>query len=721
MHSWLAWLVFAVACVVLGFVGYHFSVRTLRFVAAFFALAVVVVVTRYGVAHKGAGAHADLVNPFTQGFDALSQAFFRPLLGHNDPVPGRIGWLVIIGLLVFGYRELEVWAMRWQPPTVDLSALGGDKQGTQNGSASGGQDEAVTDQRHDEVANELRFRLPAVAVKAPAILPGGTRVAGLVSIAESTGNTAGGLAGAIIDFVGTLWPNPRQYQVRIRVEPGNKRQATGSVTVTVDLEDSRTGESIATKTLPAGQLDEAACAVAGYVARQIFSADPTAPPWCYGKSDGSDLAALLTAWQDRVYPKSPHDIPEARTRQMDILERGASSSVCAGVTRYELAQLHDIGGFQVEALRLHAINREQYPRFYRGRYRLGMSLEMIASREFELHGREAKETLCESLDILDACRLTHHYKGRDDDIKSIKLGGPLPRTLRMELLTAAQAELSAVRRQLNPWRLIWAAFVHRDERAIWKHYWRLAERERFHDGARVAELLVAVRQRLNEKEECGRAEGGSGHGRSAAARDEQSGAEQEQRQDGHHGKVSYYLRGVKNVYDRVMNAYNQARARWITAAITGDKDTIKAVLKPEDKPQPGKDKRQPGKDKSQPGNDTQPRGHAQRTRWLPWQHSTPSWQAAYNTACLYAALACEHDKNASEREREYHKKKMTQWVVTSLTRAVNDRHCEMGQPSDWIHKDPDFNSVRKTGKFTEFYKHQCERDHQRENPVPAHH
>ncbi|HJY65129.1 MAG TPA: hypothetical protein VJ254_00255, partial [Streptosporangiaceae bacterium] len=89
-----------------------------------------------------------------------------------------------------------------------------------------------------------------MAVKAPAILPGGSRVTGLVSIAESTGNTAGGLAGAIIHFVGTLWPNPRQYQTRIRVETsGNQRHAIGSVKVTVDLENSRTGGSVATKTL----------------------------------------------------------------------------------------------------------------------------------------------------------------------------------------------------------------------------------------------------------------------------------------------------------------------------------------------------------------------------------------------------------------------------------------------------------------------------------------
>jgi hypothetical protein len=714
MHSWFVWLVFAIACIMLGFIGWHFAVRTLRFVAALFALAVVVVVTRYGVAHHGAGAHADLVNSFTQGLDALSNAFFRPLLGNNNPIPGRIGWLVIIGLLVFGYRELEVWAMCWQPPTVDLSALGRGKPDSQNGSASGGQDKATTNQRHDTLANELRFRLPVVAVRAPAILPGGTKVAGLVSIAESTGNTAGGLAGAIINFVGTFWPNPRQYQIGIRVEPsGNKDPDTPSVSVTVDLENSRTGGSIATKTLAVRQFDEASCVVAGYVARQIFSADPTAPPWCYGSFDGSDLAAILSALQVRV-PASG-DIPAARSRRIAILEKGASSSLCAGVTRYELAQLHDIDGSHVEALRLHAINREQYPRFYRGRYRLGMSLEMLANPEFKLDDKNPKETLCECLDILDRCRVTHRSEGRNDDVKDSKLGEPLPRSLRMELLMAARDELCAVRRQLAPCRLIWAALVHRDERAIWKHYWRLADRERFHDGVRVAELLVAVRRSLNEKEDT---QPGSSQGSSVPARDGHFGTEHGQPEGGRHSKVSYYLRKVMNIYGRVMNRYNLARAEWITAAITGEKDTIKAVLKPEDKPQPAEDKAQPAEDKAQPAEDkaqpaedkaqpaedkAQPRRHAQRTRWVPWQHRTPSWQAAYNTACLYAALADMYDNETMARR-----------VVTSLTRAINDRHCEMGRPSDWIHMDPDFSSVQSSPSFRKFFNGQKTKDYPEE-------
>jgi hypothetical protein len=677
MHSWLVWSIFGIACVLLGFVGYHFAVRTLRFVSALFALAVVVIVTRYGVADQSAATHADLVNSFTQGFDALSKAFFQPLLGGNNPIPGRIGWLVIIGLLAFAYRELEAWAMSWQPPTLDLSALGGDQPGTQNSSAPGEQDKAATDQqRHNEVASQLRFRLPAVAVRAPAILPGGSGVAALASIAESTGNSAGGLAGAIIDFVGTLWPNPRKYQIRIRVEPsGNERKVTHGVRVTVDLENSRTGESIATKTLPAGQLDEAGCVVAGYVARQMFNQDPTAPPWCYGSSDGGDLAALLSAWHDRVDPESPDVVHDARYRQMDILERGASGSVCAGVTRYELAQLRDIDGYHVEALRLHATNREQYPRFRRGQYRLGMSLEMIANREFTLDDKNSVEALRTCLRILNGCGVTLGDEGKYD----IKPREPLPLPLRRDLLQAAQGELSAVQRQLDPWRIIWASFVHRDERTIWRQYWRLADRQRFRDATRVAELLVAVRLSLIERER----RTDSGQVPSDTPGDERSSAR------------------------KVMDRYNLARARWIVAAITGESAAIKAVLKLED--------------------DYQPRPHAQpgpraaRTRRVPWQHSTPSWQAAYNAACLYSALA---DNTALEGKFDKNKAQqaistITEQVITSLRRAIADRHGEMGRPSDWIDRDPDFFFVRSTASFRTFFNHLKESDYPAVTPVPA--
>jgi hypothetical protein len=580
------------------------------------------------------------VNSFIGGFNDLSAALFRPLLGRSISTPGQIGWLVIVVLLVFGYRELEVWAMRRQPPTVDTSALVGDQQGTQKSDTPDEPDEGITDgQRHDRLCAELRFRLPAVQVRAPAILPGGTKPNELASIAENIDVSGSGLAGAIIRFFGMLWPNPRRYQVRTWIEHDkrtahDRKPATASMRVTVDLEGLYSGGSLATKTLVARDLDQAASAVAGYVARHIFKVDPTTPPWCAGSVDGEDLAALLVAGQQRVSPRSPRDICRSRHEQISILE---GCKLDAGVARYELAQLYDLEGNHVKALRLHAMNREDYPRFWRGRYRLGMSLEMIANPEFELSDKEAAD-MVESLRALDRCWLMRGAARRYEHIDP----GKLSPELKKDLLKAAREELRKVRRQLTLWRVIWEMLRHRDERTIRKPYWRLRERQSFHDGARVAELLVAVRQIF----------------------------EAEPSRDPKHSR-------------------HTKRAMHVAAAITGDSAAIKAQLKP--KAESRKQKRPLNR-------------NAKKPRWLPLQRRTPSWQAAYNTACVYAALGqhCPEEKD-----------EMAEQAVISLTRAINDPDCEMERPWDWISTDPDFLCLKSSDKF------QCFLDDQRQRDYPA--
>ena len=288
---------------------------------------------------------------------------------------------------MISYRELEAWTLHCQARSLDTSALGDDRQDT----APGDSEDARTDkQRHDRLAAELKFRLPAVEVRSPAIFPGGSRSRGLASIAEASGVTGSGLAGAIISFFGMLWPGPRRVQARVWVErtPGQAR-IDGVTRVTVDLDDPRTGASIATKTLAASNLDDAASVVAGYVARHIFAEDRTVPPWCTGAADGRDLAALLIARQVRDLPgigaRGPQGPGQA---DPDAGERGGQH-LCAGVARYELAQLYDLAGRHVEALLMHAINRERYPCFYRGRYRLAMSLEMITNPDPD--GKSAAE------------------------------------------------------------------------------------------------------------------------------------------------------------------------------------------------------------------------------------------------------------------------------------------------------------------------------------------
>jgi hypothetical protein len=644
MTWWLVWLIFVAFSALLGFAGYHFSVRTLRFFAAVLVTAVIVLVTRYGVTHS-AGSSADIVSSFRRGFNDLGMTFFQPFLGRHVPLPG-LGWLAIVAALVFGYRELEVWAMHWEPPTVDTSALArdlratpaGNQQGTPSASSPGRPDEPLENltgsQLHARLIAELRFRLPAVAVRAPAILPGGTRPNELASIAENIGVTGSGLAGAIIRFAGALWPSTRRYQVRAWVEhhkhaaDGGER-ATDDIRVTVDLEDLRTGGSIATKTLVAANIGQAASVVAGYVGRHIFKADPTAPPWCVGSCDGDDLAGLLLTGQERVSAASPGDVCRSRQKQIGMLE---GCRLDAGVARYELAQLCNLEGHHVKALRLHASNREDYPRFYRGRYRLGMSLEMIANPEFPLPVNEMTE-MRESLQILDRCGVTEDAERALGEFTYAEL----PDELRDKLLDAAAKELGAVRRQLTLRWAIWEMFLHRDERAIRRHYWRLRQRERFHDGARVAELLVAVRRRS------------------------------------------------------VQLDHKTKRAMNIVAAITGDDATI---LNPGARPRelarlPGPNER--------------------KTRWLYWQCRTPSWEAAYNTACLYAALA--HQSGDDPQVTELFAKR----VVRSLTRVVSDPDCEMERPWDWISIDPDFGQLKcSSPSFMRFRREQLDRDY------PAH-
>ena len=81
------------------------------------------------------------------------------------------------------------------------------------------------------------------------------------------------------------------------------------------------------------------------------------------------------------------------------------------------------------------------------------------------------------------------------------LSGPsvLSHELRETLLDAARRELRTIRRQLSSPVVAWNTFWRRDERTVWKPHWRTATRQEFKDGVCVAELLVAVKHRLNEK------------------------------------------------------------------------------------------------------------------------------------------------------------------------------------------------------------------------------
>ena len=386
--------------------------------------------------------------------------------------------------------------------------------------------------------------------------------------------------------------------------------------------------------------------VAGYVARQIFVRDPASPKWCYGASDGRDLGALLLARQERVYVESADDVRASRARQVELLWSVTGADRCAGVVRHELASLEDMEREQLVALRLHVMNREQYPRFFRGTYRMCMSLEMIANPEYTIFNpAAARVILDETLDILYRAGRTAVDRCADGDIH-VQAGttGPsvLSHALRETLLTAAQRDLRMIRRQLSFPVVAWNTFWRRDERVVWKPHWRLTTRQSFRDGVRVAELLVAVKHRLNERYLVQRGDQAAGRGPGAIER------------------------------------FRQRKGLHVVSAVVGDSTAVRTVLQAPFGAWPVAGQR--GAGEAAPDQSAAPGWvppTRDRARWLPWQARTASWQAAYNTACLYAVLARQGLADEDQ-------------VVASLRRVVLNRDSGMERPHDWISNDPDF-------------------------------
>ncbi len=690
MTSWVVWAVTAAVAGLIGFTGTCFSVRTLRYVTAGAVIVLLVAVTAYGQTPAGGKVQPNLETAFAFGADRLAAAWFRPLWAlwssRHAPAPGRLGWSVIAVTLLLGYRQAEKWALHRSAPQLDTTRLtDGQPSITGDGSADAGGDSGPTaGQRHDWLAAEVRFRLAAVDVFSPPILPGGTRSDALASIAEASGVSGGGLAGAVIRFAGTLWPTPRRFELRVWVEGTPREQRRGPQTafaqartaltsvgrggadrarrepvqptrVTVEIDAPQSGGTVASKTIVAAGIDDAASMVAGYVARQIFARDPATPPWSYGAADGRDLGALLLARQERVYVESTEDVQASRRRQIELLLNVTGADRCAGVVRYELAQLEDLERDHLAALRLHAMNREQYPRFFRGTYRLCMSLEMIADPEFPVsYPASARIVLDETLDILyragvadmDRCGLGDiHLKGGGEG------EGPhvLSHELRETLLNAARLELRTLRHLLAFPAVAWNTFRRRGERAVWRPHWRLSRRQEFRDGVCVAELLIAVKHRLNEKYLVEKE-------RASGMRPERTG------------------RGAGFI-----ERWWQRKGLRVVTAVVGDSAAVRTVLwAPFDSwPQPGRaDAGQSRTVWIPPTRD--------RVRWLPWQARTASWQAAYNTACLYAVLL---QQNLADEEH----------VVASLRRLVNNRDSGLERPHDWISNDQDFAPLLREG------------------------
>jgi hypothetical protein len=310
-----------------------------------------------------------------------------------------------------------------------------------------------------------------------------------------------------------------------------------------------------------------------------------------------------------------------------------------------------------------------------------MSLEMIASLDPKKEmSKEERDTFNDILRILD------RWDGTADESKKhrVKDGtSVLSAPLRSYLLEAAQQELQEIGKYLTLRDVIWQSLWHRNERGVLQPYWRLRHRQSFHDGVCLAQLLVAVRQTLNKKEA---------------------------------DPLPHGLARLLVVVRQTLKADPLPRPQKvlrIATAIADDSICIANLLGiPYKQGRPWR------------------RGHPPRmvkrlrTRRRPRQYSTPSWPAAYNLACVYAAI-CAHPNQLEACMRKPGDKQaqddaelqttLVGKVVTSLEFAITNPECEMERPSEWIDNDPDFAWLRSRGdqfpKFKNFLDTQKRRDY----------
>ncbi len=68
------------------------------------------------------------------------------------------------------------------------------------------------------ITEELKFRLPAVAVRAPASMPGGSTLVSLAAVVSESGLQGSKLTAALMQAVHALEARPRIYEVQIFVD-----------------------------------------------------------------------------------------------------------------------------------------------------------------------------------------------------------------------------------------------------------------------------------------------------------------------------------------------------------------------------------------------------------------------------------------------------------------------------------------------------------------------
>jgi hypothetical protein len=406
---------------------------------------------------------------------------------------GDYGWIALALLLLLGYRRLELINNRryGAPILVDRFVTGPGDEGAGL-----------------ELQAAFRNRVAELDLREPPPVPGAE------STAKPTTGAVAALGAGDVPDPGTL----RGVAARVRglvlpaagvtVEPTYARassdgaagapaeadagpdgrgaaapQADAEHVVTVRLATTQGRRAHRARSFARATPQAAAEAAADFVVCDALTSARLTPSWARWRSDdGAALAPYQAVLADtgRTGPRLP------LREQIELLETARAASPGTGLVLVELGHRYDLDERPLDALRTHLTAKALHPRFAQPRYRLAMSLAMLASPvRFAEHwlaagqdeGRRQIADLLVETGLIAQARRSRWWRMVDPRCPSdpAKTGAwlaqpePTPGTQRDILkvfLLVARTELRALEWRLSYPGLL-AGAAHQSERHVW--------------------------------------------------------------------------------------------------------------------------------------------------------------------------------------------------------------------------------------------------------------
>jgi hypothetical protein len=308
-------------------------------------------------------ASPDLRTLVARGADTVVADALEPAVGDDTAARlGDFGWIALALLLVLGYRRLEMLNNRryGAPIVVGRFVTGPGEEGV-----------------GVELGAAFRNRVAELDLREPPPVPGAE------STAKPTSDAVAALDVGDVPGPGTL----RGVAARVRglvlpasgitVEPTYARASSGDEhVVTVRLATTQGGRALRARSFARATPQAAAEAAADFVVCDALTSARLTPSWAQWRSDdGAALAPYQVVLADtgRTGPRLP------LREQIELLETARAASPGTGLVLVELGHRYDLDERPLDALRTHLTAKALHPRFAQPRYRLAMSLAMLAS------------------------------------------------------------------------------------------------------------------------------------------------------------------------------------------------------------------------------------------------------------------------------------------------------------------------------------------------------